>query len=879
MAVRNGKQQEQSTGALRFDPPMVSVCELGVRGCASFGLDELRAALKKHGTGVTNVNHWTQIGTPGPLLVIGTTGSRRVQMLLQSADIDYRLEPESLFLQWCGIPDARALVVAGADDVGLMYALLELARRVDIGGVEALNGVANLVERPRNRVRCVDRYLLGHLDDEWFKSAEFWRYLLERMARARFNRFCLILGFDTAYMSPPYPFFVESPAFQHVAVKGLSAPAMQDNLAALRRIGAGCHRYGMKFVFGTWQQRPWTTAQDRLVTGLPEDVRGLSDYCYDGLRRLVAAVPEIDVVQFRVNHESGVGDQVSAEEFWNRCSDAVADVAAETGRPLILDLRAKGLTDSMIAHAFSRGLAVEVPTKYWCEHAALPYHLSVMRSEELAQLDNFNHSRRYSYSDMLRKPRFYDVIYRLWNYGSTNLFLWGDADYARRFSLSCGLCGSAGFQINTPLSLKYGHELSHKVAWSTFAKKELRYGTWEDERFWMWYTAFGRLGYNPDTDPAVWRDEFTAHFGVAGAALEGALAAASRIVPLVTTAHMPVHPSLRYWTEMSTGWALFAENNLNKPARYDFHTDITYGSTEPSDHGLFYGIDEYVDDLVAGNLAGKYSPLQTADWLDELARQTLRSLTAAEGSVKDRSGAEYLALRVDLSMLCDFARYHAEKIRAAVALAMWRVKKESGFLADAATLLDSAIGYWNALAQAGRENYYHDLDFSSAGSTTRRGTWGDLTVELVSDRESLSRLLEENGAAAAGVPARGALAGFYHAELAPLERFRLDARFPETALAGQPLRIEVEAAGFGEPEAAPVLHYRHTDQTEGLFHTLQMERSANVFAATIPAEYVTPEWDLQVYVTVQGPSGVCIMLPGVYHPVYPHPYHVIVVRK
>ena len=158
-----------------------------------------------------------------------------------------------------------------------------------------------------------------------------------------------------------------------------------------------------------------------------------------------------------------------------------------------------------------------------------------MRSEELAQLDNFNHSRRYSYADMLRKPRFYDVIFRLWNYGSTNLFLWGDADYARRFSLSCGLSGSAGFQINTPLSLKYGHELSQKVAWDTFAKKELRYGKWEDERFWMWYIVYGRLGYNPDTDPAVWQDEFSSHFGRAGKALEKALAVASKIVPMVTT--------------------------------------------------------------------------------------------------------------------------------------------------------------------------------------------------------------------------------------------------------------------------------------------------------------------------------------------------------
>jgi len=860
---------------IQFDKSNLSICELGIGGCASFGLEELRAAFRKHGTAVTKVNHWTQVEKSTPLLVIGTTENRRVQMLLESAGIDVRRDPESLFVQWCDIPGSRALVVAGTDDNGLMYSLLEIARRVDSVGVEALNRTENLAESPRNRVRCVDRYLLGHLDDEWFKSDEFWHYLFGRMARARFNRFCLILGFDTAYMAPPYPFFVEIPAFPQVAVKGLSAASREENLAALRKIGAACHSYGMKFVLATWQQRPWTTAQDQLVDGLPEEVKAFSDYCYEGIRSLVTAVPEIDVVQFRVNHESGVGTQVSAEDFWMRCSDAVADVAAETGRPLILDLRAKGLTDAMVAHAFSRGLPVEVPTKFWCEHAALPYHITVMRSEELDQLDNFNHSRRYSFADMLRKPRYYDVIYRLWNYGSTNLFLWGDADYARRFSLSCGLSGSAGFQINTPLSLKYGHELSHKETWDTFAKKELRYGKWEDERFWMWYTVFGRIGYNPDTDPAVWQEEFASRFGSAAPTLEEALAVASKIVPMITTAHMPVHPSLRYWTELNTGWALFSENNLNKPTHYDFQTDITYGSSEPSDHGLFYGVDEYVEDLVAENLKGKYSPLQVADWLDEMAQKTSAALAAAEGSVTDRKEAEYLALTVDLSMLCDLARYHAEKLRAATALALWRTKKVNSYLSDAAVLLDSAISFWNALSDRGRENYYHDLNFSSAGSKTRRGTWGDLTVELTADRATLSEMLEANGVAANETQPTGS----YRAASFARESCDLAATFPDTARPGQSLEIEVALSGFGEPEAPPVLHYRHTDQTEGLFHTMKMERGRAGYRATIPAEYMSPEWDLQIYVTIQGASGACVMLPGIYHPFYPYPYHVITVTQ
>ncbi|MDR0450707.1 MAG: hypothetical protein LBH26_05540 [Treponema sp.] len=849
----------------------VFVIELDVSGCARFGLDEFYGALENRGIRLTKVNHWK--GLPGgiPVLLIGTAGNRRVQLLLSNAGLDWRLDPESVILKNCCLPGGgKALLISGTDSAGLMYNLLELARRTERRGIGALSNAEDLIESPQNRVRCVDRYLLGHLDNEWFFSEKFWHYLLSRMARARFNRFCLIIGFDTPWMAPPYPYFMEMPDYPDVYVKNFDTGMRAENLAALRLIGSLCHRYGMQFVFASWSQRPSKNKDEQTVMGLPEDVAGLGEFCYKGLKALIAAVPEIDVIQFRVNHESGVGTQISAEDFWNRCADAVADAAAETGRSITLDLRAKGMTDGMVDHAFSLGLPVEVATKFWCEHAALPYHLSVMRTEELERLDDFNFSRRYSYADMLRKPRYYDIIFRLWNYGSTNLFIWGDADYARRFSLACGLSGSAGFQINTPLALKYNHEPWHKEAWHTFAKEELRYGDWEDERYWMWYTVYGRLGYNPGTDPSVWQDEFAARFGEAGESLEKALAAASKIVPLITAIHMPVHPSNTYWSEMSTGYSLFLENNSYKVRNIEPRLNVSYGSTEPSDQGLFYGADEYAKDLAAGEFRGKYTPFQTAGWLEDLAETAESLMAGAESLVKDRKSPEYLAMKADLSLLGDLARYHAEKLRAATALALWRITGDNSRLSDAALLFDRAIAHWEALARKGRENYYPDLVFGSRGSLTRRGSWADLSPELLADRASLADLLKTRGAAPGT-----ALSGSYREAGLPVERSQLAAAFPQSAEAGRAIAIRVKASGFKVREAAPLLHYRHTDQTEGLFRTVEMKSRGPSWEAEIPADYVSADWDIQVYVTVQGPCGDCVMLPGVYHPEYPFPYHVI----
>ena len=84
---------------------------------------------------------------------------------------------------------------------------------------------------------------------------------------------------------------------------------------------------------------------------------------------------------------------------------------------------------------------------------------------------------------------------------------------------------------------------------------------------------------------------------------------------------------------MSTGYALFSENNLDKRQHYDFYDEITYGSTEPSDQGLFYGIDEYAEVLFKQKFKGKYSPLQAAKWLQDLAEDVLKCIDKIDAKI------------------------------------------------------------------------------------------------------------------------------------------------------------------------------------------------------------------------------------------------------
>ncbi|MFB6135941.1 MAG: hypothetical protein ABEJ04_04200 [Halobacteriaceae archaeon] len=813
-----------------------------------------------------------------PAVLAGLGRDDTVSRVLEDPPTD----PEALRLEWTD-PDGEGpvLVVAGGDERGLTYALLELAERVEAGGLDALGAVEALAQTPDNEVRGVDRFVEGPVADGWLYDREFWASYLDRLARARFNRFVLTVGYDTAFFSPPYPFVVDVPGYPDVRVSGEVDVDAATHRELLRDVGRMCHERGLEFVFATWQQRPWSANPDTeidasdqgmLVEGLPEDADAYADYCATGIRELLGAVPEIDGVQLRVNFESGVGDRSTAEGFWREMirGVAAADDARDPGRGVHLDLRAKGLTDDLLRFAEETGLDVTVPTKFWCESTGLPYHGTQMRSGELANLDDLNRRRRYGYADLLHEPRFYDVLYRLWVSGTNRVFVWGDPDYARRFSRAAGFGDATGFEVTTPLSLKGGHYFLQEADWDLHADADLRHYEWEDERYWAWYRLFGRLGYDADEDAAVWERAFRERFGDAAPALLDAYRAASRVLPLLTACHLTRHPALVNWAELDTGGALFADHNYNES-----FGDVTYATAEPSDPGLFYGVDEFVEDLRDGEFRNAYSPLQVARWYDALAADVRAALGRAERGGEPES-AEYAATAVDLRMLADLATYHAAKTRAAVALCLSREDGDDDALAEAHARAVDARAAWESLAERG-EAYHDDLVFGMGPDSADEGHWRDRLAELDADVATLrERLVEADRDPDAD--ASGPVAAL---ESSPRYRGRdvsVAVEAPETHPAGEDLPVVARVGGTAGVDGLD-LHYRRADQTEGAFRTVAMTPDGDgAYRATVPGEYVAASVDLLVYVGTTDEDGDALLSPGVFDATRPAPYLVVETR-
>jgi hypothetical protein len=83
------------------------------------------------------------------------------------------------------------------------------------------------------------------------------------------------------------------------------------------------------------------------------------------------------------------------------------------------------------------------------------------------------------------------------------------------------------------------------------------------------------------------------------------------------------------------------------------------------------------------------------------------------------------------------------------------------------------------------------------------------------------------------------------------------------------------AAGELNGADAVRLHYRHTNQLEGAFESVEMEPVDGGYRATVPGEYLTPEWDLLAYVSAVDAAGDVTVVPGLYHATEAMPYRVV----
>lgn len=810
---------------------------------AARALIDLEQALQSRGGKV--VRHET-LPAEGSALVVGTAGSPLVDRLLASHRIDLPKAAESLCIRKLRSEGRTILLLAGSDARGLSYALLEAARASELAprDRDCLTTIPDALESPFLRTRSITIHLFNaDLEEAWYYDERFWNGYFSLLARSRYNNFTLTFSDQTNYQNPIYAYLVDLPGYSQVRVKGLTDTGRRRNREMLKRIAELAHAWGLDFTLGIWMQQPVPRyVSPVLVEQLPEG-RAAADYCASGLQQILRDCSAIDAVQFRMNAEAGVPEEQQLD-FYRPLFRALQDC----GRKVRVDLRLKGLQSSTLEAALGLGLDTTVSTKFWCEHMGLPYHPT--------EADRHYRLDRYGFGAMLSQPRQYRVLYQLWTVGSQRLLLWGDPDYARRFAESCRLGDGEGFEVFAPLSNKgFGNRSGR---WQIFADRALEHFTWEHERYWSFYLVFGRLGYNPRSNPEIWRREFRSRFGDAAEAMEESYHQASQILPFLTTVRLPSASEWSWWPEMDTG------DRLRE-----------YMHTPPSDTAQFYGIMSwkqtpnwrcekwdpdlpgYVEDAVAGRLRAKWTPLQVSRRLRDLSSHLLQRLARARDQVRDPDGAEFRATRIDFQVLAQLARYHAEKTQAATELAFFEITHEPGRLSRALRHMREAVAAWEQMVRLTEGVYHADLVFGYSPEHGRRmghhhsGHWKDRLAQLREDVAYLEELLQKQAGKEKEPVVRTFPGETPAAELPRVEHTPVQAVQP-----GKDLTLRVALSGRA-PVQQVVLHYRPVNQTQD-WKKLAMKKAENGrYQATVPAGDILVPWDFQYYfeVLLEGGGG------------------------
>lgn len=688
------------------------------------GTSKLRLALQKKGIHVeqTTSGEKAQAGT---LIVVGLSGgSGTAAKLHKLLDIPKPVEKESLLIRHTKWSGKKTLLVSGADDRGLMYALLDVADRIGWADDPSnpLSEVRDTIEKPAVTERALSIYTMHKANFEsYFYDEDYWARYLDMLAENRFNTFALLFGYENwGYFSPPYPYFFDVEGFGDVKVVGITREKQQCNLEALNRIIKMTHERGLNFTLGIWDhiyrggvQGPRDRANkptEGIVWGLTAD--NLTAYTKAALEKLLGEVHDIDAIQFRMHGESGL-KRTEMGGFWEN----IYKVMKEHGPDIRFDARAKNFPDSLIDKAVEMGVNMRICTKYWMEQMGLPFHPTHIHPGN-------QHDRRHGYADLLRYPQRYKMHWRLWNCGTTRVLLWGDPEYVRRFVQSTYLYDGEGFEVVEPMATKMqDHPLDMKPF--ELLKPQYKYYDWEFERYWHFFQLFGRLGYNPDTPPQIWQSQFQMRFGKDAAPyIEQAIHRAGKILPRIVAYNYPYNmfPTTRGWVE--------------KQRMKDLPE---YARALPSDTQQFLSMDNAAKYQLKGKESARIWPQESSRWFARISREVLNLTGQAERRTGGHRNKEFDSTIVDLKILANLALYHSRRAKAGFSYALFKHSKDLNALDDAIGHETEAIKAWEKIVEAAGDVYNDNL-MMGRESSGLSGHWKD---ELGKLKQGLDKLIDQ----------------------------------------------------------------------------------------------------------------------------------------
>ncbi len=820
---------------------------------AEYALGKLEAALHTKGIALERVNSPEKAKSKKIITIGLSTGKGSVAALARSENRIIPAVPEALAIWKTNYKNKPLLAIAGYDDQGLMYALLDVAIRIKWGNPkDPFEYVNEITEKPDLATRAISMYTMNRaVWESKLYDKTYWEQYFDMLSQNRFNSFVIIFGYENGgFMAPPYPYFFDVEGFPDVRMVGLKKEEQQRNLAALNNIIDMAHQRGLQLSVAIWDHiyrggvqsggmAGLENASNEPLQGLVWGVNGdnLIAYSKAALTQLIQSVPKLDGIEFRMHGESGL-KQGEQEAFWKDVFKSMKKVAPDMN----FVLRAKDMPESVIRAAIDEKINFRIETKYWMEQMGMPWHSSHINRQN-------QNDRRQSYADMLRYPQEYKMYWRLWNGGTTRILLWGNPDYARRFTQSAKLYDGDTYEVAEPLATKM-ESMPHDAIPFDLLNSNYRYYDYEFERYWYFFQVFGRIGYNPGQSPDIWKKEFETRFGEkASPILEQAVQEASWVLPRIVGSVYPygAFPTTRGWAE--------------KQMLGDLHE---YAAADGSDLEQFASFDEEARILIEKGGTAKILPSMTSLWFQETSDNLNKLVQEAEKATGNNYTKEFLSTITDLKIISNLALYHSRRIPAAVSYRIFIRTKDVAALDRAIEHEKNAIEAWKQIIESAGDVYAPNLMFGIASSRSEglthrlTGHWKDELGYLEKGVQMLEQQRQEFKTEGNSIqaPEYQKAKSTDHSNL-----FQVNFENMDVIPVSQSLIIRLRATGQNGIKKV-TLKYRSVNQKlEYTALEMKVSNGKDMYEVVIPANEIDAKFDLMYFVEVMDEKGNQMIFP------------------
>lgn len=650
----------------------------------AFGVERLAEALKETGQAAMPVD------PPGENLPQAVQIVLRIDPYLTGAD-NRPLAAESYRISRSSTPKLTRIELTATDASGASYAAMDLSEQIRCG--VKLTAVMDKVASPRVAFRAIkfnlpwDSYRTGEAlaqHTETCRDLKFWRAILDRMAVNRFNALSLWNLHPFPYMIRPKDFPEACPfddaelaewqkfwheLFKMAAERGIKTYIINWNIFVSPAFAKAHGVCGYCKPEGSEHYGP----------GESNDL--IKRYMKQCIRQTLEEYPEL------TGMGTSLGEQMNAMTPQQR-QDWIDEVYLETvkqmGRKVEFIHRAPFSIDPLVTRQSIE--ASELPNvlvelKFNWSHGHSTPNLSIV------------HGGAVDDGYWNPPPSNYKIA---WTVRNEDFFVlrWGDPDFIRRHVRTNTQPYVGGYFV--------GSECYIPAREYTRKEGSLCDWTWAFEKQWLFYRLWGRLLYDPDTPDTVFAADFNKRFGFdGGEKLLKGWSAASK---------MPL--ALASFFAATWDFTLYSEGFLAPVVSggLDDKASPFISVGEMIDHKTLdprlYSIQEYVDLLIKQKFADetRITPMDLADVLEQNARDAQQVIDDLQ-EVTAQNKAGLRDELEDLRAWVHLSAYFADKLRAAVAVAVYRRNGAEQQHDKAVELLNKCVDHWDRVIAATKDRY------------------------------------------------------------------------------------------------------------------------------------------------------------------------------